>query len=64
MKHFMKYLLILAVIAVIAVLSSSCLRQDLIMYEDGDFDGIEFSDYDLMNNAEIEMDDLDRNWFI
>lgn len=61
MKHFMKYLLILAVIAVIAVLSSSCLRQDLIMYEDGDFDGIEFSDYDLMNNAEIEMDDLDRN---
>jgi len=57
----MKYLLILAVIAVIAVLSSSCLRQDLIMYEDGDFDGIEFSDYDLMNNAEIEMDDLDRN---
>ena len=57
----MKYLLILAVIAVITVLSSSCLRQDLIMYEDGDFDGIEFSDYDLMNNAEIEMDDLDRN---
>lgn len=61
MKHFIKYLLILAVITVITVLSSSCLRQDLIMYEDGDFDGIEFSDYDLMHNAEIEMDDLERN---
>ncbi len=61
MKHFIKYLFIIAVITVITVLSSSCLRQDLIMYEDGDFDGIEFSDYDLMHNAEIEMDDLERN---
>lgn len=32
------------------------------MFEDGDFDGIEFSDYDLMQNAELEMDDIDRNW--
>ena len=32
------------------------------MFEDGDFDGIEFSDYDLMHNAEIDMDDMDRNW--
>ena len=32
------------------------------MFEDGDFDGIEFSDYDLIQNAELEMDDVDRNW--
>jgi hypothetical protein len=23
---------------------------------------VEFSDYDLMHNAELEMDDIDRNW--
>ena len=61
MKHFIKYLLILAVVVVLAALSSSCLRQDMLMFEDGDFDGIEFSDYDLMHNAELEMDDADRN---
>ena len=32
------------------------------MFEDGDFDGIEFSDYDLIHNAELEMDDVDRDW--
>ena len=35
-------------------------RQDY-MFEDGDFDGIEFSDYDLIHNAELDMDDVDRN---
>ena len=29
--------------------------------EDGDFDGVEFSDYDLMQNAELDMDDADRD---
>ena len=43
------------------LLSTGCLRQNYIMFEDGDFDGIEFSDYDLMQNAELEMDDIDRN---
>ena len=33
------------------------------MFEDGDFDGIEFSDYDLIQNAELDMDDMDRNWW-
>ncbi len=33
------------------------------MFEDGDFDGMEFSDYDLIQNAELEMDDVDRDWF-
>ena len=32
------------------------------MFEDGDFDGMEFSDYDLMHNAELDMDDTDREW--
>ena len=32
------------------------------MFEDGDFDGVEFSDYDLIHNAELEMDDTDRDW--
>ena len=32
------------------------------MFEDGDFDGMEFSDYDLMQNAELDMDDADRDW--
>ena len=31
------------------------------MFEDGEFDGIEFSDYDMMHNAEIELDDIDRD---
>jgi hypothetical protein len=61
MKHFIKYLLILAVIAVFTLLSSSCLRRDYLIFEDGDFDGVEFSDYDLMQNAELDMDDVDRN---
>ena len=61
MKHLIKYLLILTVITVFTILSSSCLRQDYLIFEDGDFDGVEFSDYDLMQNAELEMDDVDRN---
>ena len=31
------------------------------MFEDGDFDGVEFSDYDLMHNAELEQDDVDHD---
>ena len=61
MKRFIKYLVLLAVITVFTLLSTSCMRQDYLMFEDGDFDGIEFSDYDLMHNAELEMDDTDRN---
>ena len=43
------------------LLTTGCFRQNF-MFEDGDFDGIEFSDYDLIQNAELDMDDLDRNW--
>ena len=46
----------------ISVVSTGCIRQDYLMFEDGDFDGVEFSDYDLIQNAELEMDDIDRNW--
>ena len=45
---------------VVTLMSTSCFRQDY-MFEDGDFDGVEFSDYDLMQNAELDMDDVDRN---
>ena len=34
------------------------------MFEDGDFDDIEFSYYDLIQNAELDMDDVDRNWCV
>lgn len=61
MRRIFKYLVMIAVVAAFAVLSTGCLRQNYLMFEDGEFDGIEFSDYDLMNNAELEQDDIDRN---
>jgi len=60
MRKIVKHLIMIAVVLVFTLLSTSCLRQNY-MFEDGDFDGIEFSDYDLMQNAELDMDDLDRN---
>ena len=62
MRKVIKYLLLVIVAAGFAVMSSGCLRQDMLIFEDGEFDGMEFSDYDLMHNAEVEMDDVDRNW--
>ena len=53
--------MMIAAIAFFAIIASGCLRQDYLMFEDGDFDGIEFSDYDLIHNAELDMDDVDRN---
>ena len=61
MKRFNKIVLILALASMFMLLATGCIRQDYYMFEDGEFDGIEFSDYDLMHNAEIEMDDIDRN---
>ena len=61
MKKIAKFLMTLAILAIVAFVMTGCFRQDYLMFEDGDFDGIEFSDYDLMHNAEIEMDDTDRN---
>ncbi len=61
MKRFIKYLVLLAAVTVLTMLSTGCFRQDYLMFEDGDFDGIEFSDYDLIHNAELDMDDTDRN---
>ena len=51
----------LVVAAVFSLIMTGCLRQDYLIFEDGEFDGIEFSDYDLMHNAELDMDDTDRN---
>ncbi len=56
-----KYLVVIAVVMIVSLISTGCLRQNYLMFEDGDFDGIEFSDYDLMQNAELDMDDADRD---
>ncbi len=56
-----KYLVVIAVVMLVSLISTGCLRQNYLMFEDGDFDGIEFSDYDLMQNAELDMDDADRD---
>lgn len=61
MRRLKRFFVPLAVVLTVAFVSSGCIRQDLLMFEDGDFDGMEFSDYDLMHNAELEMDDVDRN---
>ena len=61
MRRIAKYVVILAAAFVLVFISSGCLRQDMLMFEDGDFDGIEFSDYDLLHNSELEMDDVDRD---
>ena len=61
MKRFFKILVLIAVVIGFLMTATSCLRQDYLMFEDGDFDGIEFSDYDLIHNAELEMDDVDRD---
>ncbi len=61
MKKLCKFIVLLAASVAVTFMSTSCFRQDYLMFEDGDFDGIEFSDYDLMHNAEIDMDDMDRN---
>ncbi len=61
MKRLIKFLTTSAALLLIVVSSTGCIRQNYLMFEDGDFDGIEFSDYDLIQNAELDMDDLDRN---
>jgi len=61
MRKFAKYIMMIVAVAAFVLMASSCLRQDYLMFEDGDFDGMEFSDYDLMHNAELEMDDVDRD---
>ena len=61
MRKMIKYLVTLALLTVLTMMSTGCLRQNYLMFEDGDFDGMEFSDYDLIQNAELEMDDGDRD---
>ena len=61
MRRLKRFFVPLAVVLTVAFVSSGCIRQDLLMFEDGDFDGMEFSDYDLMHNSELEMDDTDRD---
>ena len=61
MKGILKYLVSFAVLTVLCAMFSGCMRQDYYMFEDGEFDGMEFSDYDLLHNAELEMDDTERD---
>lgn len=61
MRKKVRFLLLVAAGVAFLSMTTGCLRQDYMMFEDGDFDGIEFSDYDLMHNAEIDMDDADRD---
>ena len=62
MKKIFRHIVIVALLFLSTVVATGCLRQNYLMFEDGDFDGIEFSDYDMLQNAELEMDDMDRNW--
>jgi hypothetical protein len=61
MKKLSKILILIAATVAVTLMSTSCFRQNYMLFEDGDFDGIEFSDYDLMQNAELDMDDADRD---
>ena len=60
MKKLIKFTTVAAATLILTMVSTGCFRQEY-MFEDGDFDGIEFSDYDLIQNAELDMDDMDRN---
>ena len=62
MRKISKYVLMLVVLVMTSILATGCFRQDMLMFEDGEFDGVEFSDYDIMHNAELDMDDVDRDW--
>ena len=48
MKRVLKYLMMISVAAGFTLMSTSCFRQDYMFFEDGEFDGSSFSDYDLM----------------
>lgn len=61
MRKISKYVLMLVVLVMTSILATGCFRQDMLMFEDGEFDGVEFSDYDIMHNAELDMDDVDRD---
>ena len=61
MKRRNKLMVLSVALIMFTLMMTGCFRQDYLMFEDGDFDGIEFSDYDLIQNAELEMDDIDRN---
>lgn len=61
MKKLTKFLVLTIACMATLIITSGCSRQDYYMFEDGEFDGIEFSDYDLMHNAELDIDDVDRD---
>lgn len=55
-----RYWRLLVAAVVLLAFATSCMRQNYLMFEDGDFDGMEFTDYDLIQNAELDIDDIDR----
>lgn len=60
MKRFWHYALALILAVVLTALLASCLRQDLIMYEDGEWDNNDVTEDVMTINGEIDLDDADR----
>ena len=61
MRKFRKLMTMILAATAVMLMMTGCFRQDYIMFEDGEFDGVEFSDYDMIHNAELDMDDTDRD---
>ena len=61
MRKIRKWMTMILAAATVMLMMTGCFRKDYIMFEDGDFDGVEFSDYDMIQNAELDMDDTDRD---
>ncbi|MBR3102149.1 MAG: hypothetical protein IKH19_10430 [Muribaculaceae bacterium] len=40
--------------------ATGCNRDMYLLFEDGDFDGIEYNNEIMMINSELELDDMDR----
>lgn len=60
MKRFWHYALALIFAVVLTAPLASCLRQDLIMYEDGEWDNNDVTEDVMTINGEIDLDDADR----
>ncbi len=61
MRKFRKLMTMILAATAVMLMMTGCFKKDYIMFEDGEFDGVEFSDYDMIHNAELDMDDTDRD---
>ena len=61
MKRMCRHLLLLAVLTGNTAPLASCWRQTMSMYEDGEWDLIDYNAVDAMLlNGEIDLDDVER----